>query len=247
MGRRQRRRLVLSISTRSIPIGSIEGTQRSAAGKATACSGRASTTPKPAATSPMRAAPPDPPGQAAQARLPSCSSPRRLAARPRGRGSEVGGREGHKYALVMEPGRDGDRVVTSRKERPVGSSSTVKGRAALRHAPGDGRSAIPRDGAPDPAHRGWTDYARGITVNVGRIEGEPASTSSPARCTAGSIACPRSPSAGDDHRFLGRAIGADVEVPRRGGMNRPPYRRTPVSPTCSPRHLGNLSPESARS
>ena len=49
---------------------------------------------------------------------------------------------GHKYALVMEPGRDGDKVVTSRKG--VGRFTlTVKGRAAhagVRHE--DGRSAI---------------------------------------------------------------------------------------------------------
>ena len=39
-----------------------------------------------------------------------------------------GGGRGHKYALVMEPGRDGDKVVTSRKG--VGRFvMTVKGRA----------------------------------------------------------------------------------------------------------------------
>ena len=60
---------------------------------------------------------------------------------------------GHKYALVMEPGRDGDRVVTARKG--VGRFvMTVKGRASpCRRAPRGRPQRDPRDGPPDPAHR----------------------------------------------------------------------------------------------
>jgi hypothetical protein len=57
-------------------------------------------------------------------------------------GAHRGRRQGHKYCLVMEPDRDGDKVVTSRKG--VGRFvMTVRGRAShagVRHE--DGRSAI---------------------------------------------------------------------------------------------------------
>ena len=61
---------------------------------------------------------------------------------------------GHKYCLVMEPGRDGDKVVTSRKG--VGRFViTVKGRACACRRPPRGRpQRHPRDGEADPAHRG---------------------------------------------------------------------------------------------
>ena len=54
---------------------------------------------------------------------------------------------GHKYALVMEPGRDGDKVVTSRKG--VGRFAlTVKGRGEPRRRAPRGRpQRHPRDGA----------------------------------------------------------------------------------------------------
>ena len=61
---------------------------------------------------------------------------------------------GHKYALVMEPGRDGDRVVTSRKGvgrfTPQGEGRGQPCRRAPRGRPQRDR----RDGAADHAHRG---------------------------------------------------------------------------------------------
>ena len=78
---------------------------------------------------------------------------------------------GHKYALVMEPGRDGDKVVTSRKG--VGRFTlTVKGKAAhagVRHQ--DGRSAILEMAKQILRIEDKTDYARCITCNVGLIKG----------------------------------------------------------------------------
>src|ERR1700754_223601 len=66
---------------------------------------------------------------------------------------------GHKYALVMEPGRDGDRVVTSRKG--VGRFTlTVKGAAShagVRHQ--DGRSAIHEIAKQIMRIEAKTDYA----------------------------------------------------------------------------------------
>src|SRR5471030_2939854 len=77
----------------------------------------------------------------------------------------------HKYCLVMEPGRDGDRVVTSRKG--VGRFiMTVKGRAShagAKHE--DGRSAILEMAKQIVRIEGKTDYNRGITCNVGLIQG----------------------------------------------------------------------------
>ena len=77
---------------------------------------------------------------------------------------------GHKYALVMEPGRDGDRVVTSRKG--VGRFTLkVKGAAShagVRHQ--DGRSAIHEMARQILRIEAKTDYARGITCNVGLVE-----------------------------------------------------------------------------
>lgn len=136
--------------------------------------------------------------------------------------------KGHKYALVMEPGRDGDRVVTSRKG--VGRFVvTVKGRAAhagMRHE--DGRSAILEMARQILRIESWTDYARGITVNVGRIEGGTGVNVVSAECTAEIDLRVPDPRSAEEmtHRFLGlEAIGADVEVRVEGGMNRPPYQK----------------------
>ncbi|HLM10761.1 MAG TPA: M20/M25/M40 family metallo-hydrolase, partial [Reyranella sp.] len=89
---------------------------------------------------------------------------------------------GHKYALVMEPGRDGDRVVTSRKG--VGRFSlTVKGTAShagVRHQ--DGRSAIHEMAKQIMRIEAKTDYDRGITCNVGLIQGGTGVNVVPSEC-----------------------------------------------------------------
>ena len=135
---------------------------------------------------------------------------------------------GHKYALVMEPGRDGDRVVTSRKG--VGRFViTVKGRAShagVRHE--DGRSAILEMARQILRIESWTDYARGITVNVGLINGGTGVNVVSAECTAEIDLRVPDPRSAEEmtHRFLGiEPIGADVEVRVEGGMNRPPYQK----------------------
>lgn len=136
--------------------------------------------------------------------------------------------KGHKYALVMEPGRDGDRVVTSRKG--VGRFViTVKGRAShagVRHE--DGRSAILEMARQVLRIESWTDYARGITVNVGLIDGGTGVNVVSAECTAEIDLRVPDPRSAEEmtHRFLGiEPIGADVEVRVEGGMNRPPYQK----------------------
>ena len=135
---------------------------------------------------------------------------------------------GHKYALVMEPGRDGDKVVTSRKG--VGRFvMTVKGRAShsgVRHE--DGRSAILEMARQIVRIEGKTDYARGITCNVGLISGGTGVNVVPAECKAEiDLRVPSQQLAEEmTHWFLGlEAIGPDVEVKVQGEMNRPPYQK----------------------
>jgi glutamate carboxypeptidase len=135
---------------------------------------------------------------------------------------------GHKYCLVMEPGRDGDRVVTARKG--VGRFViTVKGTAShagVRHE--DGRSAILEMARQIVRIEGKTDYARGITCNVGLITGGTGVNVVPAECKAEvDLRVPSQQLAEEMvHWFLNlEAIGPDVEVKVEGGMNRPPYQK----------------------
>ena len=135
---------------------------------------------------------------------------------------------GHKYALVMEPGRDGDRVVTSRKG--VGRFTlTVKGAAShagVRHQ--DGRSAIHEMARQIMRIEAKTDYARGITCNVGLIQGGTGVNVVPAECKIEvDLRVPSMQLAEEmTHWFLNlEPIGQDVELTVTGEMNRPPYQK----------------------
>ncbi|MBI2738232.1 MAG: M20 family metallopeptidase [Rhodospirillales bacterium] len=135
---------------------------------------------------------------------------------------------GHKYALVMEPGRDGDRVVTSRKG--VGRFTlTVKGTAShagVRHQ--DGRSAIHEMARQIMRIEAKTDYARGITCNVGLIEGGSGVNVVPAECKIDvDLRVPSQQLAEEmTHWFLNlEPIGNDVTLTVEGEMNRPPYQK----------------------
>lgn len=135
---------------------------------------------------------------------------------------------GHKYALVMEPGRDGDRVVTSRKG--VGRFTlTVRGRAShsgVRHE--DGRSAIHEMARQIVRIEAKTDYARGITCNVGLVQGGTGVNVVPAECTAEvDLRVPSQQLAEEmTHWFLNlEPIGKDVTLTVEGEMNRPPYQK----------------------
>ncbi|GEP58535.1 M20 family metallopeptidase [Reyranella soli] len=135
---------------------------------------------------------------------------------------------GHKYALVMEPGRDGDRVVTSRKG--VGRFTlTVKGTAShagVRHQ--DGRSAIHEMAKQIMRIEGKTDYARGITCNVGLIQGGSGVNVVPAECKIEvDLRVPSQQLAEEmTHWFLNlEPIGQDVTLKVEGEMNRPPYQK----------------------
>ncbi len=133
-----------------------------------------------------------------------------------------------KYVLVTEPARDGGKVVTARKgvARFV---ITVEGRPAhsgSRHA--DGRSAIVEMAKQIIDIEGKTDYGRGITVNVGRIEGGTAANTVPAHCWA-SIDV-RVNTVADADEIIARLAALkpktpDTRVTVTGGLNRPPFEK----------------------
>ena len=133
-----------------------------------------------------------------------------------------------KYVLVTEPARDGGKVVTSRKG---GGDFEVVTRGRPAHAGArhqDGRNAI-----KEMAHQvlyleAMTDYARGITVSVGVVEGGTFPNVVPAECRAlVDLRVPDADSAEEMcERIMGLTpVGPDTEVHVSGGMNRPGYRK----------------------
>lgn len=131
-----------------------------------------------------------------------------------------------KYVLVTEPARDGGKVVTARKG-VARFDIRIKGRpshAGLRHQ--DGRSAIREMARQILAIEAMTDYARGITTNVGVVAGGTGVNVVPAECSAGVDL--RFPDAASGDELSGRilslrAADPDIEVTVTGGINRPAY------------------------
>lgn len=134
-----------------------------------------------------------------------------------------------KFALVVEPARDGGKVVTGR--RGVGRYRLeTLGRAShsgVAHA--DGRSAVAELARQVLAVEAMTDHARGLTFNVGRIGGGTADNTVPERAWA------TVDMRADDAALAREADAAlkalrprdpDVALTVTGGINRPPYRRT---------------------
>lgn len=133
-----------------------------------------------------------------------------------------------KYVLVTEPARDGGKVVTGRKG-VARFIITVDGRpshSGTRHA--DGRSAILEMARQIVDIEGMTDYSRGITVNVGRIEGGTAANTVPAHCWA--TIDVRVASLADADEVVARLRtlkpkNPDTKVTVTGGLNRPPFEK----------------------
>ena len=136
-----------------------------------------------------------------------------------------------KYVLVTEPARDGGRIVTARKG-VARYDITTHGRAShsgARHA--DGRSAILEMAKQVIAIEAMTDYARGITVNIGQIEGGTADNVVPQTCTAAiDVRMTTLADATEMHRRLTslKPQGPDVTVEVAGSLNRNPYEETPA-------------------
>jgi glutamate carboxypeptidase len=137
-----------------------------------------------------------------------------------------------RYVLVTEPARDGGKVVTSRKGvgRFEAVATGVPAHSGSRHR--DGRSAIDEMARQILAIAAMTEYARGITTNVGKISGGTAPNVVSERCWI-SIDL-RVPDAAAGEKMQAKILGLkpvdpDVKLVVTGGMNRPPFKQTPQS------------------
>ncbi len=146
----------------------------------------------------------------------------------RGLIEEIG--RGSAAVLVTEPARDGGKIVTARKG--VGRFEVkLEGRPAhsgTRHA--DGRSAIREAAHQILAIEGLTDYARGVTTSVALMGGGTAANVIPQH--AWFSVDLRVTSAADGAALERQILGLtprdpDVRISVSGGMNRPPYEKSP--------------------
>ncbi|PZN92243.1 MAG: carboxypeptidase [Hyphomicrobiales bacterium] len=133
--------------------------------------------------------------------------------------------------LVTEPAREGGKIVTARKG--VGRFEVkLEGRPAhsgARHA--DGRSAIREAAHQILAIEALTDYARGVTTSVALMGGGTAANVIPQH--AWFSVDLRVTSAEDGLAMEERILGLqphdpDVKITISGGMNRPPYEKSPA-------------------
>jgi glutamate carboxypeptidase len=135
-----------------------------------------------------------------------------------------------KYVLVTEPAREGGKIVTARKGT-ARFELHVKGRPAhsgARHQ--DGRSAIEELARQILVLHGFTDYARGITVNVGTISG--GTRANVVAEDAHALVDMRVPSPAIAEEMVAKVmglkpVGPDVTITVTGGMNRPAYEKLP--------------------
>jgi glutamate carboxypeptidase len=135
-----------------------------------------------------------------------------------------------RYVLVTEPARDGGKVVTSRKGvgRFEAVATGVPAHSGSRHR--DGHSAIDEMARQILAIAAMTDYARGITTNVGKISGGTAPNVVPERCWISIDLRVPDEGAGEEMqaKILGLApVDPGVKLVVTGGMNRPPFKKTP--------------------
>jgi glutamate carboxypeptidase len=133
-----------------------------------------------------------------------------------------------KYVLVTEPAREGGRIVTARKGT-ARFEVRVRGQAAhsgSRHQ--DGRSALRELARQILVIEGFTDYARGVTTNVGVVSGGTRANVVPEEAFAEVDMRVTSPAQAEEMvaRMLSlTAHEAGVAVTVTGGMNRPPYEK----------------------
>jgi glutamate carboxypeptidase len=135
----------------------------------------------------------------------------------------------HRYVLVTEPMRAGGKVVTSRK----GTGRFLieaHGRPAHAGTAHDkGRSAIRAMARIILDIEGFTDYARGITTNVGLVSGGTGVNVIPGYCRINAdMRIPDLQAATEmEARFHALASpDPDVEIKVAGGMLRPPFERS---------------------
>jgi glutamate carboxypeptidase len=134
-----------------------------------------------------------------------------------------------RFVLVVEPARDGGKVVTSRKGS-ARMTLTAHGRAShsgLRHQ--DGESAILEIARQIVDLEAMTDYDSGLTINVGMVSGGTGVNVVPDRCTAEIDLRMTEPEDGVaavarilELKPYNPAIKLDIS----GGVNRPPFRKS---------------------
>ncbi|QDL90389.1 M20 family metallopeptidase [Paroceanicella profunda] len=137
---------------------------------------------------------------------------------------------GAKYVLVTEPAREGGKIVIARKGVMRYEIRTF-GRAAhsgARHE--DGRSAIAEIARLALRFHALTDYARGITANVGMISGGSGVNVVAAEAwMAVDVRVPDLAAQAEVEAFVAALAPQDPDVALEvsGGINRPAYEATP--------------------
>ena len=137
-----------------------------------------------------------------------------------------------RYALVCEPARaDAGKCVTARKGTGM-LRLKVQGRPAHAGVNHDrGRSAIREMAHQILALEAMTDYARGVTVSVGTIQGGTVTNTVPAECRVMVDFRVPDMAAADDILARMQAlkpVGPDVTLDIDVELNRPPMVKTPA-------------------
>jgi len=133
------------------------------------------------------------------------------------------------YTLVVEPARDGGKVVVARKGVAM-YDITVRGRAAHAGArPQDGRSAIRAAARLVLELEALNDTERGVTVTVGTIAGGTGRNTVPAECRLKvDVRVPNDKVAEEITGKIERMkpVDPDITVEINGQMNRPPFSQS---------------------
>ncbi|MBN9062490.1 MAG: carboxypeptidase [Rhizobiales bacterium 65-9] len=133
-----------------------------------------------------------------------------------------------KFVLVTEPAREGGKIVTARKGI-ARFTMTITGRPAhsgARHE--DGRSAVKELARQILTLEGFTDYQRGVTVNVGVVSGGSRANVVPEEAYAEIDM--RVPTQAAAEEMVAKVLGLKaheegVNVFVTGGLNRPSYEK----------------------
>ncbi|MEH6524787.1 MAG: M20 family metallopeptidase [Sneathiella sp.] len=131
-----------------------------------------------------------------------------------------------KYVLVTEPARDGGKIVVARKGWGNFQLKTtgVPAHAGAKHE--DGRSAIKEMARQILDIEAMTDYERGISLNVGLIEGGTGTNVVPRECHINVDMRVTTVQDGEEMVAVMHGLTAydpDVTLTVGGGMNRPPF------------------------
>lgn len=133
------------------------------------------------------------------------------------------------YALVVEPARDGGKIVVARKGVAM-YDILLRGRAS--HAgskPQEGRSAIRAAARLVLELEGLNDAERGITVTVGTIHGGTGRNTVPAECRMQvDMRLPDAATADDILKTVEglKPVDPDITIEIRGGLSRPPFAQS---------------------